>query len=70
MKIISYCDNAWTGGISSGQFGMIDFTGDGVKDLAMYDRSSNMLNLSGTTAAVIFMPRSINTCSRATYMAS
>ena len=38
-------DNAWAGGISSGQFGMIDFTGDGIKDLAEYDRSSNMLNL-------------------------
>lgn len=35
----------WAGGINSGQFGRIDFTGDGVKDLVVYDRSSDMLNL-------------------------
>lgn len=34
----------WGGGINAGQFGMIDFTGDGIQDLVVYDRSSNMLN--------------------------
>ncbi len=35
----------WAGGINAGQFGMIDFNGDGIKDLVVYDRTSNRLNL-------------------------
>ena len=37
-------ENAWAGGINSGQFGKIDINGDGVDDLVVYDRSANLLH--------------------------
>lgn len=37
-------DNPWAGGLNSGQYGTIDINGDGLEDLVVYDRSSNLLN--------------------------
>ena len=35
---------AWAGGLNSGQYGEVDLNFDGVKDLVIFDRSSNRLN--------------------------
>lgn len=36
--------NAWTGGLNSGQYGRIDINGDEQEDLVIFDRSSRALN--------------------------
>lgn len=36
--------NPWAGGLNSGQYGTIDQNGDGVADLAVFDRTSNKLS--------------------------
>ncbi len=37
-------NDPWAGGLNSGQYGRIDFNGDGQKDLIVYDRAANRLN--------------------------
>jgi len=34
----------WAGGLNAAQYGRLDLNGDGVEDLVIYDRSSNLLN--------------------------
>ena len=39
----SWLTDPWAGGINASQYGRLDINGDGIDDLVMYDRSSNLV---------------------------
>ena len=49
--------NAWAGGLNAGQYNRIDFTGDEVEDLIVYDRTGNqLLTFINTDSGYVFDP--------------
>ncbi len=47
----------WAGGINAAQYGRLDLNGDGLNDLVLYDRSSNLVNtFINTSGEFIYNP--------------